>query len=179
MFSHFSLHVLLIMFFPPHKQNVQVGWGFVLYGLPLPISKMYSCLVCPVQYNAPLPSPKQNMQFSSLLCTFYPSPQPMSKQESVLLELLVGCVFPTCQPYSSNKMSAQGGEVPQVNKFEQVSSLGHQMSLARAKGTSTVGSYFWRRVPVQWNLMSGGRVPMSGGGWGGGGPVWCDPMYHE
>ena len=75
------------------------------------------------------------------------------RQESIL----VGCVPPACQPYvllpPDVSTDWEGG---QLNKFEQVSSYGHQMSLA---------------VGPEGSMSDGreGGVPMSDVGGGGGG----------
>ena len=46
--------------------------------------------------------------------------------------ILVGCALPTCQPYVFHWAirTMGGGIAPQVNKFEQVSSDDHQISVA-------------------------------------------------
>ena len=61
----------------------------------------------------------------------------------------VGCAPPTCHytSFGDHQMSVQVEGDPQVNKFEKISSDGHQMSLARAKGG-----------PVQLGPMSGGTL---------------------
>ena len=98
-----------------------------------------------------------------------------NKQESIP----VGCVLPTCANctcFSSHQVS-EVVEGPEVNRFEQVSSDGCQMSL--------VGG-----VPVQWGHMSrgglgpGGPCPLRSyvhrrAGAGGWGPVQWGPMHHR
>ena len=63
----------------------------------------------------------------------------------------------------SPDVSATRGGGPEVNKFEQVSSDGHQMPQGQGQG-----------IPVQWGPMSSRRAEPRGGG----GAVEWGPMHH-
>ena len=58
-------------------------------------------------------------------------------------------------------------DIPQVNKFEQVSSFGHQMpEPCRIEGTEVnkfaqVSRCHYWKVPIQWGIVTGGFM------WGG------------
>ena len=90
----------------------------------------------------------------------------------------VRCVLPACQPYelwppdvSTGRGCGVGG--PQMNKFEQVSSYGHQMSLAggwawpelgvpclMARGAAAAGRGCTVKSNASWVMVTSGPPPL-------------------